>query len=164
MAMYARENLLRLMAANGWSLSEIAEQTGLHVRTVRGILNGTKKPHAQTLHRLAAGLGVSIDEFFVDPAQLVYRRFDRNTNPLVAEAIEDHRELFNGWTEADFDELHSRVGSGGALTAEGVLTAAGQMNHRRELHVRLDLLLESSQAEVAAGILNVLYEKVVVQG
>jgi hypothetical protein len=38
------------------------------------------------------------------------------------------------------------------------------MNHRRELHVRLDLLLESSQAEVAAGILNVLYEKVVVQG
>jgi len=163
MPMHARENLLRLMAANGWSLSGIAEQTGLHVRTVRGILNGTKKPHAQTLHRLAEGLGVSIDEFFVDPARLVYRRFDRNSNPLVGEVIDGHRELFSGWTEADFDELHSRVGSGGVLTAEGVLTAAGQMNRRRALHTRLDLLLESSQAEVAAGILNVLYEKVIVQ-
>jgi hypothetical protein len=37
------------------------------------------------------------------------------------------------------------------------------MNRRRELHARLDLLLESSQAEVASGILNVLYEKVIVQ-
>ena len=140
----------------------MAEQTGLHVRTVRGILRGDKKPHARTLHRLAEGLGVAVDEFFVDPAQLVYRRFDRQTNPVVAEVIEDHKELFHGWTEADFDELHSRVGTGGALTVEGALAAVRQMNRRRELHDKLDLLLESSQAEVAAGILNVLYEKVVV--
>jgi len=160
--MHARENLLRLMAANGWSLSGIAEQTGLHVRTVRGILNGTKKPHAQTLHRLAEGLGVSIDEFFVDPAQLLYRRFDRQTNPLVAEVMESHHELFAGWTEADFDELHSRVGTGGPLTMEGALTTVRHMNRKRELHEKLDLLLESTHAEVAAGILNVLYEKIVV--
>jgi len=163
MPMHARDNLLRLMAAHGWSLSGVAARTGLHVRTVRGILNGAKKPHARTLHRLAEGLGVNIDELFVDPAQLVYRRFDRCGNPLVAEAIEDHRELFHGWTEADFDELHSRVGSGGALTAEGVLAAAESMNRKRILHAKLDLLLESSHAEVAAGILNVLHEKVIVQ-
>ena len=65
-------------------------------------------------------------------------------------------------TEADFDELHSRVGAGGALTAEGAVAAVQQMNRKRELHEKLALLLESSQAEVAAGILNVLYEKVVV--
>ena len=105
---------------------------------------------------------MDVEEFFVDPAQLVYRRFDRQTNPVVAEVIEDHKELFHGWTEADFDELHSRVGAGGALTAEGALAAVRQMNRKRELHDKLDLLLESSQAEVAAGILNVLYEKVVV--
>ena len=140
----------------------VAEQTGLHVRTVRGILRGDKKPHAQTLHRLAEGLGVAVDEFFVEPAQLLYRRFDRQTNPVVAEVIDDHKELFRGWTETDFDELHSRVGAGGALTADGALAAVQQMNRKRDLHDKLDLLLESSQAEVAAGILNVLYEKVVV--
>lgn len=162
MSNYARQNLLRLMAARGLTMSRVAEQTGLHIRTVRGVLRGGQNTHARTLHRLAEGLGVAVDELFVDPAQLVYRRFDRQTNPLVAGVIEDNRELFQGWTETDFDELHSRVGTGGALTVEGTLAAARQMNQKRDLHEKLDLLLESSQAEVAAGILNVLYEKVVV--
>ena len=162
MSIHARENLLRLMAARGLPIGGVAEQTGMDLRTVRGLLRGDKKPHAKTLHRLAEGLGVAVDEFFVDPAQLLYRRFDRQTNPLVADVIEDHKDLFHGWTETDFDELHSRVGTGGALTVEGALAAVQQMNRKRELHDKLDLLLESSQAEVAAGILNVLYEKVVV--
>lgn len=162
MSDYARENLLRLMATEGLSVRGVAQRTGLDERTIRGILGGGNKPHAQTLHRLAEGLGVKVDEFFVDPAQLLYRRFDRQTNPLVAEVIETHGELFDGWTEADFDELHSRVGAGGALTVEGALSAVRQMNQKRELHEKLDLLLESSHAEVAAGILNVLYKKVVV--
>jgi transcriptional regulator with XRE-family HTH domain len=164
MSIHARENLLRLMAARGLTISGVAAQTGLHVRTVRGILRGDKKPHARTLLRLAEGLGVPVDELFLDAAQLLYRRFDRQTNPVVAEVIEEYKELFHDWTEADFDELHSRVGTGGALTVEGTLEAARQMNRRRQLHDKLDLLLESSQAEVAAGILNVLYEKVVVSG
>jgi transcriptional regulator with XRE-family HTH domain len=161
MSKHARENLLRLMAARGWSLCRVARQTGLHVRTVRGILRGSQQPHARTLHRLAAGLGVDVDELFVDPAQLVHRRFDRRTNPAVAQVIEDHKDLFHGWTEADFDELYSRVGAGGVLTTEGALAAARQMNCKRELHDKLDVLLESSHAELTAGILGVLYEKAV---
>ena len=59
--------------------------------------------------------------------------------------------------------MNSTAGwAGGSLTAEGALAAVSQMNQKRELHEKLDLFLESSQAEVAAGILNVLYEKVVV--
>ena len=161
---HARENLLRLMAAGGLSIRGVAQRTGLDERTIRGILSGGNKPHAQTLHRLAEGLGVKVDEFFVDPAQLLYRRFDRQTNPIVAEVLEHHGEVCDGWTEAEFDELHCRVGAGGALTVEGTLAAIHHMNRKRELHEKLDLLLESSHAEVAAGILNVLYEKVVVAG
>ena len=93
---------------------------------------------------------------------MLYRRFDRQTNPVVAQVVADRKELFAGWTEADFDELHSRVGTGGALTVEGTLTAVQQMNQKRQLHEQLDVLLESSQAEVAAEILNVLYETAVV--
>ena len=160
---HTRENLLRLMAAGGLSVRRVAEQTGLDERTIRGILRGGNRPHARTLHRLAEGLDVRIEEFFVDPAQLLYRRFDRQTNPLVAEVVETRGELFDGWTEADFEELHSRVGAGGALTIEGALTAVGQMNQKHELHEKLDLLLESSHAQVTAGILDVLYERIVVR-
>jgi transcriptional regulator with XRE-family HTH domain len=156
----ACQNLLRLMAAEGLSLGCVSEKTGLDPRTVRGILSGGHKPHAETLHRLAQGLGVKVDELFVDPARLLYRRFDRQTNPVVAEVVADHGDLFEGWSEADFHELHSRVGSGGALTAEGALTAVRRMNEKHDLHGKLDLLLESSHAEVVAGILDLLYERV----
>lgn len=163
MSDYVRENLSRLIAAGGLSIRQVAEQTGLDERTIRGILGGTKRPHARTLHRLAEGLGTSVDEFFVDPAQLLYRRFDRETNPVIEEVVQTRKELFTGWTQADFDELHSRVGTGGALTFEGALTAVGHMNRKRELHEKLDLLLESSHGEAITGIVDVLYEQIVVE-
>ncbi|MEN6450360.1 MAG: helix-turn-helix transcriptional regulator [Thermoguttaceae bacterium] len=163
MTNHARQNLLRLMAARGLSARQLARETGVDERTIRGITRGTHRPHADTLHRLARGLGVSVDEFFIDPAQLLYRRFDQQTNPLVADVLAENPGLFEGWTEADFDELHSRVGSGGALTTDGTVAAVSQMNRKRALHDRLDLLLESSHADLAAEILNVLYDKVVVR-
>jgi transcriptional regulator with XRE-family HTH domain len=161
MSNHAKENLLRLLATTGISLQQVAERSGVDLRTIRGILNGVKNPHVQTLHRLAEGLGVAVDELFIDPSQLLYRRFDRQTNPLVEEVLSSHSELFQGWTEADFDELHSHVGTGGALTREGTLLVVGRMNRKRQLHEKLDVLLESSHAEVAGGILDVLYEKIV---
>lgn len=158
---YAGENLRRLMALRGLSIRQLAEKTGLDERTILGVLSGANKPQARTLHRLAEGLGTSVDEFFLDPAQLLYRRFDRQTNPLVEEVMETHRELFAGWTEADFDELHSRVGAGGALTFEGALAAVHAMNRRRQLHEKLDLLLESSQAKLISGVIDLAYDRVV---
>ena len=88
MSDHAGENLLRLMARAKLSIQEVVEATGVDQRTIRGIASGANKPHARTLHRLAEGLGVSVDEFFVDPAQLLYRRFDRHTNPLVEELLQ----------------------------------------------------------------------------
>jgi transcriptional regulator with XRE-family HTH domain len=157
---HTRENLLRLMAAGGLSVHALSEATGLDERTIRGILNGDNKPHIRTLHRLAEGLDVPVDELFLDPTQLLYRRFDRQTNPLVAEIVERHTDLFVGWTVEDFDELHSHVGEGGALTHEGVLAKAERMNRKREMHDRLELLLESSEVEVVCGIIDLLYQRV----
>src|SRR5262245_21413803 len=101
-------NLRRLMARFGLTLHDVVERTGVHERTVRGILNGTKKPHAMSLHRLAAGLGVDTDELFQDPSLLAHRLFDRRTNPVVEEIVAARPDLFQHWTEADFDELYSR--------------------------------------------------------
>jgi transcriptional regulator with XRE-family HTH domain len=157
------ENLRRLMANQGLTVAQVVRKSGLDRRTIQGILDGRSKPHPRTLHRLATSLGISGDEFFLDPAQLLYRRFDRQTNPVVQEVMEAEPGLFAGWTEADFDELHSRFGTGGPLTAEGVSAAAGDMNCKRSLHEKLSLLLESSHADLIRGILELLYKQVVVE-
>ena len=164
MADHTGENLRRVIAEQGLSLHEVAQRTGLDRRTVRGILRGAGTPHSQTIHRLADGLGVAADEFFVSPSQLLYRRFDRHTNPVVQEVIEDRPELFDGWTEMDFDELHSRFGTGGPLTAEGTLTVVGEMNRKRELQEKFAVLLESSRAKLIRGIVELMYREVVVDG
>ena len=94
---------------------------------------------------------------------MLYRHFDRRTNPVVEEVIETHPDVFAGWTTADFDELHSRMGTGGPLTAEGALANARKMNAKRELHEKLNVLLESSQADVIAGIVELIYKRIVEQ-
>jgi transcriptional regulator with XRE-family HTH domain len=159
-----QENLRRLMSREGATIEELAQRSGVDVRSIRGILQGANRPHARTLHRLAEALGVDADEFFVDPARLLYRRFDRQTNPRVDEAIEGRPDLFEGWTEADFDELHSRVGTGGPLTLEGTLAAVEAMNRNRRLHEKLAVLLESSQADLIGEMIDLFYGKLMGDG
>ena len=155
-------NLQRLMADQGLTMEQVAEKSGLDKRTVMGILHGSKKAQPRTIGRLAKGLGIPASELFVEPAQRAYRsKFDRGTNPVVEQVIESHPKVFAGWTTSDYDELHSRMGTGGPLTAEGALAAAHRMNAKRELHEKLSVLLESSEAKVIAGIVELMYQKVV---
>jgi transcriptional regulator with XRE-family HTH domain len=157
----AQANLQRLLTQKGLSAEQLAALAGVDLRTVRGILDGSKRPHWRTLHRLALGLEVPADELFVDPARLVYRRFDRATNPVVDEVVEGHPKIFEGWNEADFDELHSRFGTGGPLTASGALAVAERMNRNRGLYQKLAVLLETSQAELIRGIIELMYDRAV---
>jgi transcriptional regulator with XRE-family HTH domain len=156
---YAGVNLKRLMAAGGLSIREVAQRAGLDERTVRAVCNGRHRPRGKTLHRLAAGLGAPVDQFFIDPAQLAYRHFDRATNPMVEDVLEDCPEMFHHWTEADFDELNSQMGIGGALTREGTIEAVGHINRKRRLHEKLDLLLETTHGEMVGEMIELLYER-----
>lgn len=153
-------NLRRLMAQRGLSVAETAKRSGLDQRTVRAILHGSSRTHTRSLGKLAEGLEVSADELFLPPALLVQRQLDRDTNPAVDEAVAENPGLFEGWTEADFGELYSRVGTGGGLTADGALDAARALNRRRELCDKLAVLLESSHSELIAGIIEVAYGQV----
>jgi len=158
------DNLWRLMADQRLTTEQLAEKSGVDKRTIKGILDRAKKPQPRTIGRLAEGLGVATDELFVEPAQRTYRgQFDQDTNPVVDEVIETHPDVFADWSGSDYDELHSRMGTGGPLTAEGALSAARRMNAKRELHEKLSVLLESSQADVIAGIVDVMYQKIVEQ-
>ena len=155
-------NLHRLMARFGLNVDHVVEQTGLDERTVKGILSGSsRRPHARTLHKLAGGLGVPADELFQNPSLLARRHFDCQTNPVVEEAVAERPELFDGWTQWDFEELYSRFGTGGGLTVEGTLETVAAMNRKRDIHHRVDLVMETGQAELLSQIIAVLYESVV---
>lgn len=153
------DNLRRIMSQQGLTINEVAERTKLDKRTIRGILEGSKRPHPRTVGQLAQGLGVAVDELYIDPTRLLYRRFDQQTNPVVEKVIQEYPDLFQDWTTAEFEELYSRFGMGGGLTEEGVVEIARRTRRRRELQHKLAVLLETSQADLVETIINVLYEK-----
>jgi transcriptional regulator with XRE-family HTH domain len=156
-------NLRRLIARLGLTVDQAAARCQVDLRTVKAILAGDHQPQARTLHRLAMGLDVPVDELFQDPSLLLHRTFDRQTNPLVTQVVEEHPELFVGWNEADFDDLYSRFGEGGALTADGVVETATFMAFKRQVHQKLALLLESNEAELVSELINLMYQRALVQ-
>lgn len=152
-------NLRRLMAREGLTFEEVVAVSGLDERTLRAVARGTNNPHARTLHKLARGLGVSIDELFRPAGRFSPRQFDRATNSLVESVAAAHAETFKNWSEADFDELASRFGTGGQLTEAGVLAAAEAMNAKRDLWRQVSVILESSEAELLAEFVELLYQR-----
>lgn len=158
------ENLRRVMARQGLTIAEVVRRTGLDDRTIKAMLRDpTARPHARTLHQLAEGLGIHVDELFQNPTLLARRLFDRRTNPLVDEVATKNPHLFDGWTPDDFDDLYSRFGTGGELTAAGALEAVRAINVRRSLLNKVALLLETGQAPVLRGMVELLYEQVVLR-
>lgn len=155
-------NVRRLMARNGMTLRDLVGASGLHERTVKAALSGAGKPHARTLHRLALGLGVSADELFQLPAAARVSAFNRQTNGAVDAIVARDPKRFADWTEGDFEELYSHFGTGGALTGDGAEKVVAAIDHKREVHRKVALLLESSQAELLSGFVELLYRKVAV--
>jgi transcriptional regulator with XRE-family HTH domain len=155
-------NLRRLMTRCGFSLERLSQTSGVDRRTIVAALRGKKRPHSHTLYRLAQGLDVPADEFFQDPSLLLHRAFDRQTNPLVDEAVGERPELFANWSEADFDDLYSRFGTGGALTREGALAAAERINRVRAVQEKVALVLETHEAELLEQFVELLYRRVAV--
>jgi transcriptional regulator with XRE-family HTH domain len=155
-------NLRRLMAREGLTLAELARRSRLNFRTLKRFLKGIQRPRARTLQQLAEGLKVPVEELFQDPALLRHRVFDRHTNPVVEELVQSSPQWFHGWTEAEFDEIYSRFGMGGALTQQGALETVASMNRRRELIAKVKLLWETGEAELLESMIEVLYRRVVV--
>jgi transcriptional regulator with XRE-family HTH domain len=153
-------NVRRLMARLDMTQQDVVDASGLDQRTVRSILQGITRPHARTLHKLAEGLGVAADELFQDPYQAGQAAFDRATNPVVADVVETRPELFEGWTQADFNELFSRMALGGALTESGVLASVEAMNARHQLLQQVAVILESGEAELMREFVALLFRRV----
>ena len=153
-------NLRRLMARDGLTYDDVVAATGLDERTIRGLVRCANNPHARTLHKLAAGLGVPIDELFRQADGSPARQFDRATNGLVEEVVAQRPEIFSAWSEDDFNELYSRFGAGGALSETGIVAAAEAMNAKRALWTQVSVILESDESEHLAEFVEMLYRRV----
>jgi len=157
-------NLRRLMARHALTYDDVVECTGLDERTLRGILHAKKRPHARTLTRLAEGLRVDADELFVADPAAARAEFDAATNPAIQATLDASPELFAEWTPAEFGELASRVGVGGAMTEEGVRAAAAAMNANRRTLRRVRVLLESDHADALRTVIDAMYQHRVAGG
>lgn len=152
-------NLRRIMAREGMTYEDVIAATGLDERTIRGIARGTTRTQARTLHRLADGLGVMVDDLFAPPAGMSAGDFDVATNPAINETVSEHPDLFEGWSPHDFQELASRFGVGGQLNEAGVREAAVAMNTDRELLTKAHLVLESDQRHLLAELILLLHDR-----
>lgn len=169
------ERIQRHRLQKGWDQGDLARRAGVSRTTLYSLERGlTRSPRATTLAALAKALGVEVEELLPEIAvpEVIHpsdsssspagrqRDFDRRTNPLVADVEQDSPELFRGWSESDWDELYSTFGVGGALTRAGVATAATELNRKREVVRRLQIVLETHLSEVAARTIDVLYDLV----
>lgn len=175
------ERIRALARRKGWSVAELARRAGLKRQTLHRLQRGeTRRPQIATLHKLARALEVPVEQLCDEPSgssaseedgpippsnlsreNRMRRRFDRETNPGVAEVAEESPELFFGWTEETWDELYSTFGTGGALNRRGVTETARRINRKRKTLEQLEVLLETHLADVAARMVGTLYEMVV---
>jgi hypothetical protein len=81
---------------------------------------------------------------------------------VVSQVVEGQQELFHGWTEAEFDDLYSRFGHGGPLTRDGAIAVARAINRRRAVQQQVGLLLETSEADLLIGLVDLLYRRALV--
>ena len=163
----------------GWDCGELAKRAGVSRTTVYHLERGQiAQPRRSTVGKIASALGLSAEELLNGPSgcppapansrgraawrspEAAAHKFDRSTNPVVAEVCGERPELVAGWSQREWDELYSSFGTGGALTHSGVLRAAETINRKRETLRRLSILLETHLAEVAARMVHTLYEMV----
>jgi transcriptional regulator with XRE-family HTH domain len=152
-------NIRRLLARFGWRYDDLIAASGLDERTIRRLMQGKTEPRPGTLHKLAEAFAVDTNELFLDTPELFAASFDRATNPQIDQAVEEQPELFAGWGEMEFAELASRFGVGGELTVDGALAMADTMNRRRETLQRTKLLLETSDGELLAQFVDMLWHR-----
>ena len=161
-----------LCAQQGWDIGELARRAQVSRTTLYQLDRGRiRRPHAATLGRIAAALDLSPDDLFRangnEPAdgrerdgRAAERAFDRLTNPVVADVLDQRPELFENWSADEWDELYSTFGTGGQLSPDGVVQAAEAIARKRETVQQLHVLLETHLGDVAANMIATLYRMV----
>lgn len=146
-------------ANRGWDQTRLAREAGISRTTLSQLENGTgPEPRPSTVGKVSQALGLPPAWWNED--RDVAGAFDRATNPEVQAVADRHPEYFANLTTADWGELHSVFGTGGALTEEGVLTEVARLQAKRELIRQLEVVLETHLGEAATAMIRGLYERI----
>lgn len=84
---------------------------------------------------------------------------DQQTNPVVDRLRKEKPSLFRGFTTADWQELYSTFGNGGALTETGVEQIADRIKWKRGVMTKVVVILESGHADTFAGIVDSMFKQ-----
>lgn len=149
----------------GWSVRELARRAGVSHNTVDNLESRrVTKPQLATRHKLTAALREALEPPpppSIPAAESFRDSFDARTNPAVPRAVREHPELFAGWSSQDLEELASTFGTGGELNEAGVLESARRINRARTAREQLSVVMETHLSEVAARMVETLYQLVV---
>lgn len=119
------DNLKELKKSKGMSAKQIAEATNLPERTVSRILSGdTDNPYVDTLHRIVAVLGGSLDDILTDSKVVV-----GSTNLATLQADYDKVSGELALCQAECSVLKDKVVT---LTAENDLLRL-KLEHKEEI-------------------------------
>ena len=159
-------NLAELLRRREMTPAALAARSGIDEAIVRALVRGEiTRPSLTTLDPLAAALEVDVAELLTagprSERRQESRAFDRRTNPVVAEVVAAHPQLFTGWCPADYDDLYSRFGVGGPLSFAGALECAAAINDRRALTAKVALLLETEHGPTLTATVDRLYDATV---
>ena len=152
---YYGDNLRRLMAAKNLTLAEVARRSGLDVRTINGILNNPQaRPHARTLHKLARGLRVPVEELFQAPPQLIQHPQRAVSHPGIRRLLQERPDLFDGWEASDFARLESLCEERQVRQIAQVVQLATLVNRTRQLSSGILRILASNYGPLFVQTVN----------
>jgi hypothetical protein len=160
-----RQNVCLLMDRHRLEIGDLARRGPLSRKVLlRWIRVGARQPRGEPLARLARIFGLA-DPRLLFAADLGDRveswpgrhQVDRQTNPLVEEVVADEPHLFARFGQAEWNELYSLHGTGGALTREGVRRAAEHLVAKKELRRKFEAILETEHFDALASIINLMY-------
>lgn len=163
-----------LVRERGWTHQEFASRAGLSRQTAREILENPdrRRLRNQTVFGCARALGIGVQDLRAYSTEQLLAAaqsprlascvsgHDLATQPVVRNWLEDHPQQAALLTPVEMADLLSRQGTGGPLTQHGLEQTLAQLERRRRLVDRVQILSETDYVDLLEKIVDGLFEKI----
>ena len=159
--------LRRECAQRGWDWAELARRAEISRTTLYHWEQGrTGRPRSKTLHKIAAALGIGIDDLAPSkppilkqtPASTTLQPSPR-TSKLPAslqQVVQAHPELTAGWTEENLTEMCAALPSDSA-TLKSILSTIESINRARLTLRKLHRVMQTHMTGTAVELVETLH-------
>ncbi len=168
--------IAHLVKDRGWNPEEFARFANLNRLTIRNIfLGGRRRLHDATVRACARALGLSANDLRALPLEHLEKRcnvpvaparesrqrlFEQATQPELLAWLERNPERASRLTAEEMDELLSLQGTGGPMTAFGVVHFVELIERKRRLLEQAAAVAGTEYIELLEQFVKVLYEKI----